>query len=114
MNRQQIVTLALFGACYAYLCVGRKWKAPVVWAFAAVFVALGAINWNVIGTFAGTFVAAQLFASSGVPLLLARGIVSRSRNVGTAVVLVCVRRSSSSRPSPLPWRSILRSTPPRF
>lgn len=99
MNRQQIVTLALFGACYAYLCVGRKWKAPVVWAFAAVFVALGsismrsavaAINWNVIGTFAGTFVVAQLFALSGVPLLLARGIVSRSRNVGTAVVLVCV------------------------
>jgi len=99
MNRQQIVTLALFGACYAYLCVGRKWKAPVVWAFAAVFVALGsisirsavaAINWNVIGTFAGTFVVAQLFASSGVPLLLARGIVSRSRTTGAAIVLVCV------------------------
>jgi hypothetical protein len=33
---------------------------------------------------------AQLFASSGVPLLLARGIVSRSRTTGAAIVLVCV------------------------
>lgn len=99
MTRQQIITIALFGACYAYLCVGKRWKAPVVWAFAAAFVALGfisvrsafaAINWNVIGTFAGTFVVAQLFATSGVPLLLARGIVSRSRTTGAAVVLVCV------------------------
>ena len=88
MNRQQIVTLALFGACSASLCVGRTWKAPVVWAFAAVFVALGSINWNVIGTFAGTFIAAQLFASSGVPLLLALFRRYRERPEGLPAVRV--------------------------
>jgi Na+/H+ antiporter NhaD/arsenite permease-like protein len=99
MNRQQIITLALFGVCYVYLCVGRKWKAPVVWAFALAFIALGfiplrsalsAINLNVLGTFAGTFVVAQLFATSGVPLLLARGIVSRAHHTGMAIILVCI------------------------
>ena len=99
MNRQQIITLALFGVCYVYLCVGRKWKAPVVWAFALAFIALGfipvrsalsAINLNVLGTFAGTYVVAHMFASSGVPLLLARGIVSRSAHTGMAIVLVCL------------------------
>lgn len=99
MNRQQLITLALFGVCYVYLCVGRKWKAPVVWAFALAFIALGfiplrsalaAINLNVLGTFTGTFVVAQLFATSGVPLLLARGIVSRSNHTGAAIILVCI------------------------
>ena len=99
MNRQQLITLTLFGVCYVYLCVGRKWKAPVVWAFALAFIALGfiplrsalaAINLNVLGTFTGTFVVAQLFATSGVPLLLARGIVSRSNHTGAAIILVCI------------------------
>ncbi len=99
MSRQQVITLALFGVCYVYLCVGRKWKAPVVWAFVVAFVALGfipvraalaSINLNVLGTFAGTFVVAHMFAESGVPLLLARGIVARSRHEGAAVILVCL------------------------
>lgn len=99
MNRQQLITLVLFGVCYVYLCVGRKWKAPVVWAFVVAFVALGfipvraalaSINLNVLGTFAGTFVVAHMFAESGVPLLLARGIVARSRHEGAAVILVCL------------------------
>jgi Na+/H+ antiporter NhaD/arsenite permease-like protein len=99
MDQRQIITLALFGVCYVYLCVGRKWKAPVVWFFSAVFLALGfitpgaalrAINLNVLGTFAGTFVVAHLFAGSGVPLLLARGLVRRSRSTGAAIILVCI------------------------
>jgi Na+/H+ antiporter NhaD/arsenite permease-like protein len=99
MTGRQILVLALFLVCYAYLCVGRKYKSIVVWATAILFVALGfispraafvSLNWNVLGTFAGTFVVAQLFAGSGVPLLLARGLVSRSRSVGMAIVLVCL------------------------
>ena len=71
----------------------------MVWATAILFVALGfispraalaSLNRNVLGTFAGTFVVAQMFASSGVPLLLARGLVSRSHSVGMAIVLVCL------------------------
>jgi Na+/H+ antiporter NhaD/arsenite permease-like protein len=99
MTGRQVLVLALFLVCYAYLCVGRKYKSIVVWATAILFVALGfispraalaSLNWNVLGTFAGTFVVAQLFAGSGVPLMLARGLVGRSRSVGMAIVLVCL------------------------
>ncbi len=99
MTGRQVLVLALFLVCYAYLCVGRKYKSIVVWATAILFLALGfispraglaSLNWNVLGTFAGTFVVAQLFAGSGVPLLLARGLVARSRSVGMAIVLVCL------------------------
>lgn len=99
MTAPQLLTLALFGACYVYLCVGRRFKAAVVWAAVLIFLilrlahpaqAFASINWNVIGTFIGTSVVAQLFAASRVPLLLAKSLVDRSPNVGTAIVLVCL------------------------
>ena len=99
MTGRQVLVLALFLVCYVYLCVGRRYKSVVVWAAAVLFVAVGfispraalaSLNWNVLGTFAGTFVVAQLFAGSGVPLLLARGLVARSHSVGMAIVLVCL------------------------
>ncbi len=91
--------LIVFLACYAYLCVGRRWKPAVVWAGALAFVALrvvtpaealASLNLNVLGTFAGMVVLARLFAASGVPLLVAEGIVVRSRSTGRAIVLVCL------------------------
>jgi Na+/H+ antiporter NhaD/arsenite permease-like protein len=99
VTTRQIIVLTLFLACYVYLCVGRRFKSAVVWAGAFAFLAVGfitpraalaSLNWNVLGTFAGTFVVAQLFAGSGVPLLLARGLVARSHSVGMAIVLVCL------------------------
>jgi Na+/H+ antiporter NhaD/arsenite permease-like protein len=99
VSRQQILTLAIFGACYVYLCVGRKHKAVVVWAVSALLLALGlvspgaalrSINWNVIGTFVGTSVVAHFFSRSGVSLLLAKILVDRSRTEGMAMLLMCL------------------------
>lgn len=99
MSGRQILVLALFLACYVYLCAGRRWKPAVVWAGALVFLALGVItpaealaslNLNVLGTFAGMVVLARLFAASGVPLRVAEGIVAHSRSTGRAIVLVCL------------------------
>jgi len=99
MNGRQLLTLTIFGVCYVYLSVGRRLKSVVVWAVALLLVGLGlttpaaalrSINWNVIGTFLGTSVVAHLFSRSGVPLLLARKLVERSRTEGTAMLLVCL------------------------
>ena len=52
-----------------------------------------AINWNVIGIFIGTLLIAEAFIDSEVPALVAHILVNRSRNVGMAVISVCIMTS---------------------
>lgn len=48
------------------------------------------INYNVLGVFLGTMVLSGLFIFSGVPAFLATKLVDRSRNVGMALLSVCL------------------------
>ena len=52
-----------------------------------------AINWNVIGIFIGTLLIAEAFIDSEVPAFVAHILVNRSRNVGMAVISVCIMTS---------------------
>ncbi len=52
--------------------------------------AFSSINFNVLGVFLGTMVLSGLFIYSNVPALLATRLVARSRNVGMALLLVCL------------------------
>jgi Na+/H+ antiporter NhaD/arsenite permease-like protein len=54
---------------------------------------LRTINWNVIGIFLGTLLIADAFIESEVPALIAHGLVKRSKNVGAAILAVCMLTS---------------------
>jgi len=51
------------------------------------------VNWNVLGIFLGTLLIAEAFIDSNVPALVAHYLVSRARNVGMAVLYVCMMTS---------------------
>jgi len=52
--------------------------------------ALSSINYNVLGVFWGTMVLSGLFINSLVPAYLATKLVDRSKNVGLAMISVCL------------------------
>lgn len=49
-----------------------------------------AINWNVIGIFIGTLVVADTFMESRVPAYIAEIIVNRVKNIGWAILSICL------------------------
>ena len=51
--------------------------------------AFWAVNWNVIGIFAGTLIIAELFIESRMPAYLAEKIVAHSKNVCWALIFIC-------------------------
>ena len=95
--------LATFLLVYCFLALSKKFRATALWiGVAAIFFVaraltlqeiIAAINWNVIGIFAGTLILAEMFVRSKMPVLLANGLVRRSGTVGTAILLVCVLSS---------------------
>ncbi|MFW6182047.1 MAG: SLC13 family permease [Spirochaetota bacterium] len=52
-----------------------------------------AVNWNVLGIFLGTLLIAEAFIASNVPALIAHHLVTRARNVGAAILYVCIMTS---------------------
>jgi Na+/H+ antiporter NhaD/arsenite permease-like protein len=54
---------------------------------------VSSINWNVLGIFIGTLLIADAFIESEVPALIAHALVSRSKNVGSAILAVCIMTS---------------------
>ena len=106
------LVLIVFILVYLFLIVSKKHRAKALWIGVAVLVVaawfsdhearseLGlhafffdAINWNVLGIFAGTLVLAELFIDSRVPVLLADLLIDRSRTSGWAMLWVCVMSS---------------------
>jgi len=51
------------------------------------------INWNVLGIFIGTLIIAEAFIESRVPALIAHYLVSKSKNVGMAILYICIMAS---------------------
>ena len=104
--------LLVFVLVYLFLVVSRKHRAKALWvAIVALMVAalfsdhesrsqlgiralfLHAVNWNVLGIFAGTLILAELFIDSRVPVLLADLLIDRSRTTGWAMLWVCALSS---------------------
>jgi len=52
--------------------------------------AFGSINFNVLGVFLGTMILSGLFIHSNVPTYLASRLVARSKNVGMAILFMCL------------------------
>lgn len=97
VNPQKLV-LVTFCSVYLYLIVRRSHRALAVWIGILFLLilgviglddAIGYINWNVIGIFAGTLVVAEMFIYSKVPVLLSDLLIERSKTVGVAALWVC-------------------------
>ena len=58
--------------------------------FHSIFDALKAVNWNVMGIFWGMLYLTGIFVYSKVPALLADKLIEHAKNVGMAILAVCV------------------------
>lgn len=113
---QKIFTIVVFLCVYGFLASAKKRRTRAVWLGALVLMLGGvycreapsgfldaarmsigtvfeAVNWTVIGIFAGMMLLAEMFTSSKVPLWLSDVTVERSHSVGWALVLVCALAS---------------------
>ncbi|MFC1561831.1 SLC13 family permease [candidate division KSB1 bacterium] len=98
MNDKSIV-LAFFIVVYLYLILFKHYRAVAIWTgITGIFLfgiieplnLIAFVNWNVIGIFAGTLIIAEFFTYSRVPAFLADFLVGRSKNIGTAMLRVCI------------------------
>jgi Na+/H+ antiporter NhaD/arsenite permease-like protein len=109
-----VLTVSVFVLVYLWLVVGRGHRAKAIWIGLGVLFLLpplvgggalmgvadlfartegggwAAINWNVIGIFAGTLIVAEAFVFSRVPARLADILIDKSPNVGWAIISVCI------------------------
>ncbi len=94
----KFIVLFVFCLVYLFLIFSRRYRGRSVWCgilcltVAGVLdikIIVGAINWNVIGIFAGTLIVAELFIYSRVPALLSDILIDKAKTVGWAIILVC-------------------------
>jgi Na+/H+ antiporter NhaD/arsenite permease-like protein len=108
-----VLTIIIFALVYAWLVFGRGHRARAIWVGIGLLFLLppligsgpvlslgdflartdaggwAAINWNVIGIFAGTLLVAEAFIFSHVPARLADLLIDKSPNVCWAILSVC-------------------------
>ena len=98
MDGAKTYTLVVFILVYTALIVWKRRRTEALWIGAVAllvgrvltpFDAFHAIEWNVLGIFAGILLAAEIFTASGMPLRLADLLIDRSKNVGLAILAVC-------------------------
>lgn len=100
----KIFVVAVFLATYAGIVLFNRRINPLLLVFGSVAIllisgalsikeALFSINYNVLGVFLGTIILSGLFIYSDVPGFLASRLVSRSKNAGTALLLICLLAS---------------------
>jgi Na+/H+ antiporter NhaD/arsenite permease-like protein len=104
----KIFVTVVFICVYLYLVLFKHFRGLAVWVgitilglfsilnrvhFLYIRDFMEFINWNVLGIFAGTLVLAELFILSRVPVLLSDILVERSKNVGMAILWVCILAS---------------------
>ncbi len=116
---ETVLTVGVFALVYLRLVVSRAHRAKAIWVGIGVLCLVplllrmdpilvpadlfafergswAAINWNVIGIFSGTMLVAGVLIYSGVPALCADLLIERSRNVGSAILWVCIFASAIS------------------
>ena len=91
-------SLIVFVLVYVALIAWKKRRTEALWVGVLALVVRGvlspqdaflAIEWNVIGIFAGILFVAEVFADSGMPLRIADILIDRSKTVGGAILWVC-------------------------
>lgn len=92
-------TLVVVVVVYAALIFWKRRRTEALWIGVLALVlrgvlspgeALQAVEWNVIGIFAGILFVAEVFTDSGMPLRIADLLIDRARTVGGAILLVCL------------------------
>jgi Na+/H+ antiporter NhaD/arsenite permease-like protein len=95
----KIFTILIFLAAYALIILFYHHKTFVVWGAAVVLLALRllgplealrAIDWNVIMLYFGMLLVSEVFLFSRMPDHLATLFAARAKNVGVAMVLLCL------------------------
>ena len=95
----KILTIAIFLATYALIIIFYHKKMVAVWGAATVLLLLGllkpaqalsAIDWNVILLYFGMLLVSEVFLFSKMPDYLATLFAARAKNVGMAMVLICL------------------------
>jgi len=112
----KISALVVFVLVYGFLAISKRYRATALWVGVLVLLLLGVysadatggvgqravasavqvfrlINWNVMGIFAGVLIVAEFFVLSKVPVRLSDILIDRSKNVGQAMLLVCLLTS---------------------
>jgi Na+/H+ antiporter NhaD/arsenite permease-like protein len=99
MTGPKAYCLVVFILVYTALVIWKRRRTEALWvgviALLAVRIltpweAFHAVEWNVLGIFAGILLLAEVFTDSGMPLRIADLLIDRSRNVGMAILLVCL------------------------
>ena len=99
MSGPKIFCLVVFIVVYAALILWKKRRTEALWVGVIALVlspiltfghAVTAVEWNVIGIFAGILLIAEVFTDSGMPLRIADILIDRSKTVGVAILLVCL------------------------
>ena len=110
VHSYKLLTLIIFALTYGGIVFFTKRKSyfasfgaiiTIILAFifttnsqeSAFFYLLKSINWNVLGIFIGTLIIAEAFIESRVPALIANHLVARSKNVGLAILYICIMAS---------------------
>lgn len=102
---QQTAALVVFGLCYLLFALRTERKALFAAAGAAAVLALrlispkealAAVDWNVLGIFAGTMILAEAFSASGAPAVIVEALARRARSAGAAALWVCALCSALS------------------
>ena len=100
----KIFVITIFLLTYASIVLFNRKIHPLLSVFTGIAIllisqaisvkqALLSINFNVLGVFLGTMILSGLFIYSNVPGFLAVRLVDRSRNVGMALLLICLLAS---------------------
>jgi len=96
-NKTIVVTV--FILVYTYLILFKSYRSIAIWCGIGALLATNvinfaripsAINWNILGIFAGTLIIAEFFTLSRVPARLSDILIGRSKTVGSAMLRVCL------------------------
>ena len=99
MDGLKAFCLVVLVVVYAALILWKKRRTEALWVGVIALLlspaltvpeAFGAIEWNVLGIFAGILLVAEVFTDSGMPLRIADILIDKSKTVGGAIVLVCM------------------------
>lgn len=92
------IVVSLFALTYLLIVIRYNRKNYFIWAFIAIVIllkvlspleAIRAINWNVMGIYAGMLFMSEMIIYSKIPDVLAEKIVSSSKKVWVAMIGVC-------------------------
>ena len=99
MPFEKIFTLVVFVVVYTALIVWKRRRTEALWAGVIALLVGGiltprgafhAVEWNVLGIFAGILFVAEVFTDSGMPLRIADLLIDKAKTVGGAILAVCL------------------------